>query len=1286
MNPNKREAMQNKASTDDTYDVFIYQWILEDINGEDDEGRYTKFLEVSGYGLDTENKNVYIKLVRSTFKPWLSLKLNKGRTEDDLEDDVNSICEKMFKTEITTSDDEKYEDSSIYLEKTSINKKLYFYSVENDMTVYRLYFPSNAKRRQFFYKKKDDHKKPYSINESETNINLQFLNENKLPSCGWITLHNVLSNPKRPYKRITRGDSCFECIVNPFQIQMKSNQEEHTIPKFRCLSFDLECYSDVISKFPNAQIASNCIFQIGVVTNDEHDEEQRYIFTLMPKDRAMHVDNMIVKRYESEADLLRGFLNFMSHEFNAHVLIGYNIFGFDIPFLKTRCEKYGIDMATRGRSRDRVSEYKEIKWSSSAYSIQEFYLYDYDGRIMIDLLTLVKRNYKLSNYKLSTVSEFFLGNENTKDPMTPKDIFAAYSEGVVKGDLETIARCGKYCVQDSNLVLKLYNKLQTFLELVEMARLCNVNISDLMLRGQQYKVYSLIYKKCYLEDRLVDSYDNLSVEEHNFLAFDKYQGAYVFKPQPGKYSNIIPYDFTSLYPTTLIGYNIDYTTLVFPSDYHKVKNEDCNIVRWRDEDDNDDNDNKTQDTQTVTEYEYKFYNKRIGVVPSLLKNLLEQRNATKKLLKASKNPFLKSVLEKRQLAYKLSANSVYGALGVNVGYLPNKVAAMSCTAMGRESIKRSAEWVKKNAGGKIIYGDSVEKNTPILISFTNDNVKLYGIEQYYKMYQRNALPYRQFKTDDVTLTHKEQIIFNSNKYRIMTHEGWGAIKRLIRHKCEKDMFKIYTTTGSIIVTGDHSLLLDSSSSIIQIKPKDLSVNEHCLLHCNDTTLITNNLIYQKEDWDLTYEQKNGYIFFEEDLEDKYVSYMFYTFRKKFPSCCFDFIIEYDEKTKTETQRYVIDLLNRRNRQPGLLLKKVALGKTTSFVYDIETSNSTFMAGTGCVIVKNTDSIYCSFPMYKTPKEVWDNAKAVEQRIIDANLFMDPMKLLFEEKVYKEFLILTKKRYVCYTTDETGIIDEKLSIRGIILARRDNSKWSRIIYEQVVRYIMDNKSFESLLEYMNDQILALLRWETSNDINDFVITKLVSDGYKIKPLPTDSISKLDKRFKDLTIPCGSTEKLKTLFSHIKDINSCILSNTQHDNPMIDTMIEKYKERSLPAHKQLANKQGERGQPVVAGSRIEYVIVEHHNDPNAKLFDKLEDPDYFCSRCTLLRLDRLYYIKSIVMCIDQLFNVAYNVNNEDRVKNFRAHPDPIATIYQYHINHFKIMKQLKDISKTTIVYKI
>ena len=64
------------------------------------------------------------------------------------------------------------------------------------------------------------------------------------------------------------------------------------------------------------------------------------------------------------------------------------------------------------------------KWSSSAYKNQEFQFLDAEGRLFVDLLPLVKRDYKFNNYKLKTISDFFLGE--TKDPLTPKGIFKCY--------------------------------------------------------------------------------------------------------------------------------------------------------------------------------------------------------------------------------------------------------------------------------------------------------------------------------------------------------------------------------------------------------------------------------------------------------------------------------------------------------------------------------------------------------------------------------------------------------------------------------------------------------------------------------------------------------------------------------------------------------------------------------------------------------------------------------------------------------------------------------------------
>ena len=135
---------------------------------------------------------------------------------------------------------------------------------------------------------------------------------------------------------------------------------------------------------------------------------------------------------------------------------------------------------------------------------------------------------------------------------------------------------------------------------------------------------------------LVDSFHSLEIPSNISFKFDNYCGAYVFPPIPGKYKWVIPFDFTSLYPTTIIAYNIDYSTLVTDENF---PDELCNIVHWKEND---------------TEYKFRFRKEPKGVIPSLLQSLLDQRNITKKLLKSTKDDVLKTVLDKRQLNYKIS--------------------------------------------------------------------------------------------------------------------------------------------------------------------------------------------------------------------------------------------------------------------------------------------------------------------------------------------------------------------------------------------------------------------------------------------------------------------------------------------------------------------------------------------------------------------------------------------------------------------------------------------------------
>jgi intein/homing endonuclease len=134
---------------------------------------------------------------------------------------------------------------------------------------------------------------------------------------------------------------------------------------------------------------------------------------------------------------------------------------------------------------------------------------------------------------------------------------------------------------------------------------------------------------------------------------------------------------------------------------------------------------------TCTKRRYRFLKEPRGVLPTVIQNLLDARKHTRKVdmkkcekeierlekdmeengndnnvLIQSQKTFL-DVLDKRQLAYKIASNSMYGALGVRRGYLPLMPAAMCVTYMGRKNIEIVAKTIPEKYGGELVYGDQL---------------------------------------------------------------------------------------------------------------------------------------------------------------------------------------------------------------------------------------------------------------------------------------------------------------------------------------------------------------------------------------------------------------------------------------------------------------------------------------------------------------------------------------------------------------------------------------------------
>ena len=697
-----------------TTTFFPYSWHLDKTEDERTVFRI--------YGLDQNSDSVCVRI--NDFTPYVYLELpnhidwNETRAMI-LGNKIDELCKKT-----------KPINKSLQLKK-----KLFYANVQRTSAGYkhRLYpfllcsFATESDRKSFCYKFSRPLKLlgigdvKIRVHEQDAEPMLQFRCLRKIPTAGWINFKGKAID-ELSEDRLTTCD-------HEYIVRWKScspNTTIETVPTPLILSFDIEVNSSNPSAMPKAHKPNDKVFQISCVLGwqgSDSGDHEKILLSLGKPDQAIVGKDVEIRSFDTESDLLMGYVELIQ-EFNPQLIIGYNILGFDIPYMMDRAGESMLRIFNYDKQscvKDQHSIEGHIKWSSSAYRNQEFRFLDAEGRLFVDLLPLVKRDYKFSNYKLKTVSEFFLGE--TKDPLTPQGIFKCYRIGVGDGPEASKAMgiVGKYCVQDSALVLKLFDTIETWVGLTEMASTCNVRIFDLYTKGQQIKVFSQVYSYCLENDFIVerDGYIANSTEQ--------YTGATVLDPIPGVYDKVVPFDFSSLYPTTIIANNIDFSTLVRDD---SIPDEDCHVIEWDDHIGCEhDTTSRTTKVMTIscTHHRYRFLRHDIngrenlhGVMPTLLKNLLGARKTTKNQIKGLKKKLSLTedpveqdnikrfmvVLDKRQLAYKVSANSMYGAMGVKRGYLPFLPGAMCTTARGRQYIELAKNTLERRYGAQIVYGDT----------------------------------------------------------------------------------------------------------------------------------------------------------------------------------------------------------------------------------------------------------------------------------------------------------------------------------------------------------------------------------------------------------------------------------------------------------------------------------------------------------------------------------------------------------------------------------------------------
>ena len=508
---------------------------------------------------------------------------------------------------------------------------------------------------------------------------LRFMIDTKIAGMSWVSVN------ASKYHVIPGRDRQSHCQIEAYChfrdiIAHEIDGEWSKMAPLRVLSFDIECAGRK-GVFPEANI--DPVIQIANVVT-RYGEQKPFVRNVFCMDTCSLIVNTQIFEFGAEEKMLMAWRDFVE-EVDPDVIIGYNIANFDFPYLLKRAEHLKV---SRFPYWSRLKNVKSIETSTNFMSKQignrDTKATNTNGRLQLDLLQLVQRDYQLRSYTLNSVSAHFLNEQK-------EDVHHTMITELYNGTPESRRRLAVYCLKDAYLPQRLMDKLMCLINYTEMARVTGVPFNYLLARGQQVKFISQLFRKA-LDQQLV--IPNLKTDNTD----EQYEGATVIEPTRGYYDvPVATLDFASLYPSIIQAHNLCYTTLLNKTAVDR-------LALKKDED------------YIVTPNGDMFCTAKVrkGLLSQILEELLGARKRAKKELAVETDSFKKAVLNGRQLALKISANSVYGLTGATVGKLPCLAIASSTTSYGRQMIEKTKEEVEArytiakgySHDAQVIYGDT----------------------------------------------------------------------------------------------------------------------------------------------------------------------------------------------------------------------------------------------------------------------------------------------------------------------------------------------------------------------------------------------------------------------------------------------------------------------------------------------------------------------------------------------------------------------------------------------------
>ncbi|MDI6889127.1 MAG: DNA-directed DNA polymerase [Methanocellales archaeon] len=360
-------------------------------------------------------------------------------------------------------------------------------------------------------------------------------------------------------------------------------------------------------------------------------------------------DVKLLTMEKDDASLLGEFVKFVK-DFDPDVICGYNSDNFDWPYLLHRAKVHDIRL--------------NIGRDGTAPRLQQGALNKVSvvGRPNVDLYRVVGRD--LGDIKIKTledVAEFLDVMKKSERTNIPAAEIYKYWDDPEKR--KTLLEYAKDDVMSTLGIAKKLLPLQ-----YEFARMTRQPLDEVSKMGRGRQVESLLCAEAHKIGELVPSKGR--------EAGETYVGGFVLEPKKGIHENVACLDFSSMYPSIMISFNISPDTVT------------------------------DEDGYEAPEVGYRFRKKPDGFFKRILQELVSKRSALKRELETlRKNTHEYQLLDIRQQAIKILTNAFYGYTGWTPARWYRRECAEATAAWGRHFIKQAIKRAEE-MGLEVIYGDT----------------------------------------------------------------------------------------------------------------------------------------------------------------------------------------------------------------------------------------------------------------------------------------------------------------------------------------------------------------------------------------------------------------------------------------------------------------------------------------------------------------------------------------------------------------------------------------------------